>query len=74
MALESWHVLTSLQRSLVIVTTELEDDATFAVHAQSEQSFDRWFKDQVKEISGISLDETPRGEPSREAYCWRSKP
>lgn len=71
--MESWHIQTSPEGVLVIVTSEARDDAAFAEHAASEHPFDRWFKDRVREISGIDLDETPRGEPSREAFCWREQ-
>ncbi|MCB1233119.1 MAG: hypothetical protein KDN19_22945 [Verrucomicrobiae bacterium] len=72
--MESWHIQTSPDGGvLVIVTSEAKDDAAFAAHAASDHPFDTWFKDRVKEISGINLNETPRGEPSREGFCWRDQ-
>jgi hypothetical protein len=67
---ETWHTQPTPNGTLVIVTTEMEDESVLPDYARSDGPFERWFKDQVKQVSGIDLDETPKGAPSREAYHW----
>lgn len=67
---EEWHAQLTPQGVLVIVTTELEDEAAFERYGLSEGEFDRWFKERVREVSGIDLDTVPRGAPSREVFRW----
>ena len=67
---ETWHVQTTPEGTLVIVTTELENEEAFADYAHAKNDFDRWFKNEVRRVSGVDLDATPRGAPSVEAFSW----
>jgi hypothetical protein len=64
---ESWHLQRTPHGSWVIGVTEVSDrpleDAAEA-YSQSEDPFDRWFKDQVHHLTGINPDEQPLGPPT----------
>ena len=51
---------------MVIGVTEVDGDVSAIAqeYAASNRSFDRWFKDQVKNLSGIDPDVQPLGPPS----------
>ena len=43
---------------VVVVYTEADDlEAAFKMVASSEEPFDRWFRDHVREVHGIALEE-----------------
>jgi hypothetical protein len=57
---ESWHLQRADAGPLVIVVTEVGDvDATASAYAASQLPFDRWFKDQVLHLTGVSPDRDP---------------
>lgn len=39
--------------------------------AASEHPFDRWFKDKLQELHGVSLGKTPDGHPSNPTFEWK---
>lgn len=56
-----------------IVVTEVADVAPAAhQYAASEVPFDRWFKDQIYQLTGINPDHDPLGPPTQEIFHWRS--
>lgn len=63
---ESWHYQETPHGPLVIAVTEIDDDpqAKAQEYAQSERPFDRWFKDQVRNLTGIDPAMQPLGPPS----------
>ncbi len=63
---ESWHYQETPHGPLVIGVTEVDGDlsAKAQEYAESNRPFDRWFKDQVKNLSGIDPDVQPLGPPS----------
>jgi hypothetical protein len=63
---ESWHYQETPHGPLVIGVTEVDGDlsAIAQEYAESNRPFDRWFKDQVKNLSGIDPDSQPLGPPS----------
>lgn len=63
---ESWHYQETPHGPMVIGVTELVGDLSVAAqeYAASKRPFDRWFKDQVKNLSGIDPDIQPLGPPS----------
>ncbi len=63
---ESWHYQETPHGPLVIGVTEVDGDlSTIAQeYAESNRPFDRWFKDQVQNLSGIDPDSQPLGPPS----------
>src|SRR5688572_12317165 len=51
---ESWHYQETPNGPMVIGVTEVEDpDAKAREYAESNRPFDRWFKDQVRNLTGI---------------------
>jgi hypothetical protein len=63
---ESWHYQETPHGPLVIGVTEVDGDlsAIAQEYAESSRPFDRWFKEQVKNLSGIDPDVQPLGPPS----------
>jgi hypothetical protein len=66
-ARESWHLQHTEHGAWVIGVTDVSDDveAKAQAYAASERPFDRWFKKQVLEISGIDPDVEPLGPPTQ---------
>jgi hypothetical protein len=57
---EQWVLQQSPEGSMVIVHFESDDvEGAFASMAQSDDSFDVWFKNRAKEITGVDLNEPP---------------
>jgi hypothetical protein len=66
---ESWHLQQTDAGPLVIAVTEVaEVDETAKAYATSQRPFDRWFKDQVKYLTGISPDRDPLGPPTEQIF------
>ncbi len=63
---ESWHYQETPHGPLVIGVTEIADDpsARAREYAESNRPFDRWFKDQVRNLTGVDPDLQPLGPPS----------
>ncbi|HVT58396.1 MAG TPA: hypothetical protein VHR45_08345 [Thermoanaerobaculia bacterium] len=73
-ARESWHLQQSVAGPLVIAVTDLKEiDETARAYATSERSFDRWFKDQVQRLTGVSPDQDPLGPPTEQIFEWRER-
>ena len=72
---ESWHLQQTPNGALVIAVTELGEPAeeTARKYAASERPFDRWFKDQVKRLSGIDPDKEPLGPPTEEVFSFTAR-
>src|SRR5262249_36553616 len=60
---ESWHLQQTPQGTLAICVTDLARDpaAMAKVYARSDRPFDRWFKDRVRELTGVDPDAQPFG-------------
>jgi hypothetical protein len=70
---QSWHRQDTAGGALLISVTEIMRTPLSAVAQQlkaSERPFDRWFKDRVREISGVDLDITPLGPPTECLFSW----
>jgi len=63
---ESWHYQETPNGPMVIGVTEIDEDpnAKAREYAESNRPFDRWFKDQVRNLTGIDPDSQPLGPPS----------
>jgi len=72
---ESWHLQHTEYGAWVIGVTDVTDDleAKAQAYATSQRPFDRWFKDQVLEISGINQDVEPLGPPTQTLFDWSEK-
>ena len=63
---ESWHYQETPHGAVVIGVTEVDGEVSTVAHeyAESNRPFDRWFKDQVRNLSGVDPDIQPLGPPS----------
>ena len=63
---ESWFLQKTPQGDMVIVHFEAEDlEKTFETEAKSKDPFMVWFKQQVKSVTGVDLEQ-PSDEPPPE--------
>ena len=63
---ESWFLQKTPQGDMVIVHFEADDvEKGFEVQAKSKAPFDVWFKQQVKSVTGVDLEQ-PSDEPPPE--------
>lgn len=69
---ETWHLQQTPHGLWVIGITELVEDpqAVAPRYVQSETPFDRWFKDQVFDITGIDPHIEPLGPPTERILDW----
>ena len=60
---ETWFLQSGSEGtlSLVYFESELSPEKAFENFAKSKDPFDVWFKNQIKEISGIDFDAGPEG-------------
>jgi hypothetical protein len=65
-ARESWHYQETPHGPVVIGVTEIADPVAKAQeYAESNRPFDRWFKDQVRNLTGIDPDRPAPGPAER---------
>jgi len=64
---------TALGKILIVVTDIDEADKNFASYGASKAEFEAWFKDRVKEFSGIDLNASPRGPEAKRLLDWSRK-
>src|SRR5262245_12873585 len=69
---ESWHLQQTPNGPWVIAITEVTGEPQEAgqEYAKSELPFDRWFKSQVIELTGIDPDVQPLGPPTETLLDW----
>ena len=69
---ESWHLQKTPHGSCLICLTELgrEPVAMAKAYACSERPFDRWFKQRVRELTGVDPDRDPLGPPTETIFEW----
>lgn len=73
---ESWHLQETPQGAFVIVVTELTAPPGVLVQVQAQSyakaqgPFERWFKDNVREVSGVDPDTQPLGPPTEAIFSW----
>jgi hypothetical protein len=70
---ESWHAQETPAGTWVIGVTEISDvpvEVAAEGYARSEQPFDSWFKERVREITGIDPNTTPLGPPTQCIFNW----
>ena len=64
---ESWHLQRTPHGTWVIGVTDITEqpvEVAAQQYSQSEEPFDRWFKDEIHRLSGINPDEQPLGPPT----------
>ena len=63
---ETWFLQKTPQGDMVVVYLEATDpEKAFEELATSKEPFDRWFKDQVKTITGVDLDQPGGAAPEQ---------
>jgi hypothetical protein len=70
---ESWHLQQTPAGPWVIGITEIARTPVSAAAQQfkvSERPFDRWFKNQIRELTGVDLDQAPLGPPTECILNW----
>lgn len=70
---ESWHLQQTPNGPLVIAVTEILHNPVSAAAQQfkaSERPFDRWFKDHVRDLTGVNPDDAPLGPPTECIFNW----
>jgi hypothetical protein len=73
---ESWHLQNTPNGAFIIVVTELGASPGIQVNVQAQayanaqHAFDRWFKDNVRELCGVNADEQPLGPPTETLLDW----
>jgi hypothetical protein len=70
---ESWHLQQTPAGPLVIVVTEIAEaevklENAASAYATSQRPFDRWFKDRVFYLTGVSPDRDPLGPPTTSIF------
>jgi hypothetical protein len=63
---ESWHYQETPHGPMVIGVTEVDEDPSVKAQAYAEsiRPFDSWFKDQVRNLTGVDPSVQPLGPPS----------
>jgi hypothetical protein len=70
---EEWSLQQTPMGSMVVVRFEAPDVAkAFEGGAQSEEAFDVWFRQRVKEVSGVDLSEPMPGPLPEIIFDWSS--
>jgi hypothetical protein len=73
---ESWHMQNTPNGAFIIVVTELAASPGIQVqvqaqaYANAQHAFERWFKDNVRELCGVNPDEQPLGPPTETLFDW----
>ena len=68
---EAWFLQTTPQGDFALVYLEARDPAkALGEFARSQDAFDRWFKDQVKAITGVDLNQPPAGPPPEQVISF----
>jgi hypothetical protein len=71
---ESWHLQQTAQGTFIIVVTDVEEPPHEKARAYgaSQGAYERWFKDNVRELCGVNADEQPLGPPTETIFSWDS--
>ena len=68
---ESWHLQQTPSGPWVLGVTVVDNPtAAGPRYAASSAEFDRWFKDQVKYLSGVDPEREPLGPPTTQVFAW----
>ena len=69
---ESWHLQQTPSGDTWLLSVTVVDNPTEAAprYAKSTAEFDRWFKDQVRHVSGIDPNLQPMGPPTTQVFAW----
>jgi hypothetical protein len=57
--------------SMLIVVTDVAPEDAFERYGASQEAFDTWFKERVRKVSGIDMNEHPRGPRVQRVFDWK---
>ncbi len=70
---ESWFLQMIGEKLHLISVTQINDlQPALDAYGASQDDYDRWFKDQIFQLTGLNLDEVPAGPPSQMVYDWQN--
>jgi hypothetical protein len=69
---ETWHLQRTAHGAVVIVITDIQDSPLerAAAYGSSQARYERWFKDRIRELSGIDPDSQPLGPPTETIFSF----
>jgi hypothetical protein len=70
---ESWHLQNTPAGLWLIGVTEVGASSVAEVatsYARSHESFDKWLKEQIRDVTGINPDQAPLGPPTECILDW----
>src|SRR3954452_3290075 len=73
---ESWHLQRTEYGAVVIVITDVEGPPLERVagYQSAQEGYERWFKNRVRELSGIDPDTQPLGPPTETIFSFDANP
>ncbi|HEV7802998.1 MAG TPA: hypothetical protein VGP15_18135 [Burkholderiales bacterium] len=71
---ETWHLQRTPHGAFVIVVTDVEDPPLTRAQAYgaAQGAYERWFKDNIRDLCGIDADTQPLGPPTETIFSWDS--
>jgi hypothetical protein len=70
---ESWYLQSGPEGDMALVYFEAADPAhALAEFGKSQAPFDRWFKQQVLDLSGVDISQPAPGPPSEVVLDWQA--
>jgi hypothetical protein len=57
--------------SFLIVVTDVAPEDAFERYGASDEAFDKWFKDRIRQLSGIDMNAEPRGPRAQRVFDWK---
>lgn len=66
---ERWYLQQTPQGELILVVLEGDPQGAMAKLGASDHPFDRWFKEQVREIHGVDFNEPLPGPPPEQIFA-----
>src|ERR671932_196860 len=70
---ESWHLQQTPQGDLLLAYIESPDFASaLESFSQSQDEFDKWFKQRIAEVTGVDLNNPPPGPLSEQLSSYES--
>jgi hypothetical protein len=53
--------------------TDVEAPDAFQRYGASTEAFETWFKDRIRQVSGIDMSAQPRGPQAQRVFDWKSE-
>src|SRR5579859_852865 len=66
---ERWYLQQTPQGELLVLVLEGDPEGAIGKLGASDHPFDRWFKEQVREIHGVDFNQTLPGPPPEQIFA-----